>query len=298
MNGLHGVDLSSYNGIPREWKPQAGDIAWGAVKISELSAAGPYVNPDAAADWAALGAMGAGRVGYLFGHPAMSASATVGLFLDALRPLGIADGDMVALDLEVTDGLGPDAVAAWAGDVLRLLKRELDRIPLIYTFVAFAQEGNCAGLGGWPLWIAEPSAPPGRPFVPPPWRVHAVHQYEFGPPLDRDLANFLSLTAMRRALGKTAPKPPAPRRKDSAMLMNKGAGAITPFSVPAGAKNLVLTPADTAQVGVQTHDHGTQIVDLEWQPPGGKIVPIPGGVQFLHLHRVDDGTGDVSVGWE
>jgi hypothetical protein len=60
----------------------------------------------------------------------------------------------------------------------------------------------------------------------------------------------------------------------------------------------VLTPADTAQVGVQTHDHGTQIVDLEWQPPGGKIVPIPGGVQFLHLHRVDDGTGDVAVGWE
>ena len=297
MNGLRGVDVSSYNGIPREWKPQAGDIAWGAVKISELSAAGPYVNPDAGVDWAALGVMGAGRVAYLFGHPAMSASATVGLFLDELRAFGIAAGDMVALDLEVSDGLGPAAVAAWAADVLGLLKRELDREPLIYTFVAFAQEGNCAGLGDYPLWIAEPSSPPGRPFVPPPWRVHAVHQYQFGPPLDLDLANFPTLTAMRRALGKTVPKRHH-RRKGSPMLMNQGAGAITPFSVPAGAKSLVLTPTDVATVDVQTHDHGNQVVALEWQPPGGKIVPIPGGVQFLHLHRVDDGTGDVAVGWE
>ena len=82
------------------------------------------------------------------------------------------------------------------------------------------------------------------------------------------------------------------------MLMNQGMGAITPFSVPAGAKNLILTPEDTATVDVQTHDHGTQTVALEWQPPGGKVVPIPGGVQFLHLHRVDAGLGDVSVDWE
>ena len=299
MTGLQGVDLSSFNGEPGQWKPLAGDITWAAVKISELSADGPYINPDAAADLAALKAAGLGRVCYLFGHPAMAASATVDLFLSALRPLGIHDGDMVALDLEVSDGLGPAAVAAWAADVLGLLKRELDREPLIYTFVAFAQEGNCAGLGHYPLWIAEPSSPPGHPFVPPPWRVHSIHQYSFGPPLDRDLAKFGTLAAMRRALGKNSPKPPKPhRRKGSPMLLNQGKGAITPFSVPAGAKNLILTPEDTATVDVQTHDHGTQTVTLEWQPPGGKVVPIPGGVQFLHLHRVDAGLGEVSVEWE
>lgn len=299
MSGLRGVDLSSFNGTPGQWKPAAGDIAWGAVKITELSAAGPYRNPVAAADWAALEAMKAGRVAYLFGHPAMGTSATVSLFLDTLRPLGIANGDGVALDLEVSDGLGPAAVAAWAGEVLGLLKRELDRTPLIYTFVSFAQDGNCAGLGHYPLWIAAPSSPPGRPFVPPPWRVHMIHQYKFGPPLDLDLARYASLKAMQRALGKTTPKPPKPhRRKGSPMLMKPGKGSITPFSLPKTAKSLVLTPESTAIVGVQTHDHGTTDVTLAWQPPGGKVVAIPGGVQFLHLHRLDDDPGDVSVEWQ
>ena len=33
-------------------------------------------------------------------------------------------------------------------------------------------------------------------------------------------------------------------------------------------------------------------------PKSWTVVPIPGGVQFLHLHRLDDGTGDVSVEWQ
>ena len=55
---------------------------------------------------------------------------------------------------------------------------------------------------------------------------------------------------------------------------------------------------DTATVGIQTHDHGTVQVDLAWQPPGGKVVDIPGGVQFVHLHRLDGGLDDVSVTWQ
>ena len=44
-------------------------IQWAAVKFTELSAAGPYTDPDAAADWKALRAAGIGRVAYLFGSP-------------------------------------------------------------------------------------------------------------------------------------------------------------------------------------------------------------------------------------
>ncbi len=296
MKMLPGVDASSFQGPPGTWMAEAGDIAFAAVKISELSAAGSYVNPDALADLAALKARGLGRICYLFGHPAMGVTPTVDLFLSATGPV-LMDTDMVALDLEVTDGLGPAAVSAWGLAVLRLLKHRLDRQPLIYTFISFAQDGNCDGLGGFPLWIADPSSAAGKPFVPPPWRTFSVHQFSIAPPVDRDLAVFASLKDMRVALGKHVPKP---RRKDNAMpvLLNKGAGAITPYSVPAGAVNLVLTPTSTATVDVQTHDHGTQRVELEWQPPGGEKVPIPAGVQFLHLHRVDGGTDDVSVEWE
>lgn len=100
---------------------------------------------------------------------------------------------------------------------------------------------------------------------------------------------------------RPAPKPvPAAHawKDPEPMLMKRGAGAVTPLSLPSGATKIVLTPEDTATVGVQTHDHGTNQVDLAWQPPGGKTVPIPGGVQFLHLHRIDAGLGDVSVIWE
>ena len=297
MNTLRGIDLSSFQGEPGQWKELAGGIAWAGVKVSELSATGSYVDPLAAADWAALGAMGAGRVAYLFAHPAMGAKATVDLFLSALHPLGFMTGDMVAVDLEVTDGLGPAAVAAWGVEVLGLLKRELDREPILYTYISFAQDGNCAGMERFPLWISAPSSPAGKPFVPPPWQTWTMHQFSIAGPVDEDLAKFPSLAAMRRALGKTTPKP-RHRRKAAPMLMNTGKGAITPYSVPAGAKSLVLTPEDTAIVGVQAHDHGTTQVTLAWQPPGGKVVAIPGGVQFLHLHRLDDGTGDVSVEWQ
>jgi hypothetical protein len=285
MTGLHGVDVSSYNGTPGQWKPLAGNIAFGAVKISELAATGPYVNPVAAADWAALEAMKAGRVAYLFGHPAMGAAATVNLFLDTLRHLGIANGDMVALDLEVSDGLGPAAVAAWAGDVLGLLKRELDRAPLLYTFISFAQEGNCAGLGHYPLWIAEPSSPPGKPFVPPPWRTHAIHQYSLTAPLDRDLANYASLKAMRAALGKHVPAPaPKPRRHEPVQLPQ--VLSYVTISIPAGVGHVLLSAgANVAPLKYQFLPGGT------WTPltlvaqDGASVVAVPAKATQLRIQR-------------
>jgi hypothetical protein len=294
---LPGIDVSSYQGAPGRWMPLAGKISWAGVKVSELSSAGSYVDPDALADLAALKAAGHGRLPYLFGHPAMSAQRTVDLFLSALG--SALDGDDgVALDLEVTDGLSPAAVAGWAAQVATLLERETGRKPVVYTFRDFALAGYCAGLGHLPLWIADPDSPAGKPGVPAPWTSWAIHQYTDSP-LDRDVAAYPSLAAMRAALGKPAPEPKLPVWKDhEPMLMKPGAGSITPVALPSGAKKIVLTPEDTATVGVQTHDHGTLQVDLEWQPPGGKVVEIPGGVQFVHLHRIDGGKGDVSYTWE
>lgn len=288
MNGLQGVDVASFQGPPSTWAPKAGNIAFAAVKISELSAGGPYVNPDAAADWAYLGSKGLGRIGYLFGHPAMSAGATVTLFMDTLRSLGFSDGDMVALDLEVSDGLTPGAVAGWAADVLRRLKALLDREVLLYTFTAFAQEGNCAGLGAYPLWIAGPSSPPGRPFVPPPWRRHTIHQYKFGSssdPLDRDLANYASLKAMQRSLGKHVPKPtPKPRRREPMQLPQ--VLSYVSVSIPAGVKHVLLSAgANAATLKYQFLPGGT------WTPltlvaqDGASVVAVPAKATQLRVQR-------------
>ena len=163
---LPGIDVSSFQDAPGRWMPLAGKIEWAAVKFTELSAAGAYTDPVAAEDWAALKAAGMGRVAYLFGHPGMSASRTVGLFLAALGKT-LANDDGVALDLEVTDGLSPAAVSGWAQDVCGLLRQETGRPPIVYTFRDFALAGYCAGLGGHPLWIADPDSQPGKPRVPP-----------------------------------------------------------------------------------------------------------------------------------
>lgn len=295
--GLHGVDVSSWQGGPGSWQGDAGAISWAGVKFTELSGAGPYTSPVAAADWAWLGARQVGRVAYLFGHPATPVAATVSLFLAAVTQTGLADGDMICLDHEVNDGVSPAAAAGWALSVLVALGQRTGRRPLLYTFPSFAAEGNCAGLGSFPLWLADPNHPAGQPAVPAPWHGWAIHQYAITGPIDQDTANYPSLAAMRGALGKLPATQPPTLLEDETMpiLMDPGAGAVTPLAMPAGTKHLVLVTSSAAQVGVQFHNHGTTTFKLDWQPDGAQVVPVPAGVQAALLHRIDAGTADVSV---
>lgn len=199
-----GVDVSSYQGPPASWRRAAGRITWAAVKMTELEPNGTrYVNPDAAADWRYLHAHGKGRIAYLLGRPSVSASDTVELFISEVHRLGFRDRDGVALDLETTDGRSAAEVDAWALSVLRDLHRRLGRTPLLYTFLSFAQAGNCDRLGHYPLWIADPSRRRGHPRVPRPWRTWAIHQYVITGPIDRDAGNYPSQRAMFDDLGKT-----------------------------------------------------------------------------------------------
>ncbi len=197
------MDVSSYQGPPAAWRGEAGRIEWAAVKLTELEPNGlRYVNPDAAADWQYLAQQGLGRIAYLFGHPSVSPLATAEFFATELRNLSLNDADGIMLDLEVTDGLAPAQVSAWAAEVMASLRHRLHRMPLLYTYLSFAEAGNCAGLGSYPLWISDPSSPPGKPRVPAPWKTWTIHQYSITGSIDRDVAKFPSAAAMAEALGK------------------------------------------------------------------------------------------------
>ena len=199
---LHGVDVSSFQGRPAQWKAQARFFTWAAVKITELEPNGTrYVNPDAAADWAFLHRNEKVRVAYLFGHPSVSAAHTVSFFLGEMHKLGLHDGDAIALDIEVTDGRSPRAVDAWCVRVTSELRHRTMRNPIVYTFLSFAQAGNCNRLGHLPLWIADPSSR-AWPQVPHPWKTWTMHQYNITGAIDRDVAKFASRAAMAAALGK------------------------------------------------------------------------------------------------
>jgi GH25 family lysozyme M1 (1,4-beta-N-acetylmuramidase) len=198
-----GVDVASFQGPPSSWTKNAGNISWAAVKITELEPSGNrYVNPDAQADWRWLHQNGKGRIAYLFGHPSVSAASTVSFFADEIHKLGLNARDGIALDLEVSDGKTPAQVAAWGVKVVEGLFHSLERKPLVYTFLSFAEAGNCAGLGHYPLWIADPSSAMGHPRVPGPWTKWAIHQYSSSGSIDRDVGNYASEKAMFDALGK------------------------------------------------------------------------------------------------
>ena len=199
---LPGVDVASYQGSPRDWQGAAGDIAFAAVKFTEVSGGGVYQDPYAAADWEWLKQNGKGRIAYLFAHPSASVTGTVAAFKGMCGTLGLDDGDGIMLDFEVNDGLPAAAVAQWGQDVLALMQRELGRPPLLYTYLSFAWEGNCAGLERWPLWISDPSSPPGKPRIPAPWKTWAIHQHSISGNIDRDVAVWPTLAEMKTAVGK------------------------------------------------------------------------------------------------
>jgi GH25 family lysozyme M1 (1,4-beta-N-acetylmuramidase) len=202
MTLLPGVDVSSAQGDPSIWRGEAGSIKWAGVKMTEF---GPqnarYVNPDAAADWSYLAHQNLMRIGYLFGHPSSSPTETVDFFIGEITGLGLTDADGVMLDLETTDGLQPNQVNSWAAHVMAGLHQRLNRTPILYTYLDFAYAGNTASLGNYPLWISDPSSPPGHPRVPPPWKTWVIHQYVASGIIDRDLAKFATVADMEQAFG-------------------------------------------------------------------------------------------------
>lgn len=291
---LAGVDLASFQGLPAQWRGEAGRISWAAVKVTELQAGGVrYVSPTAAADWAALKELGLGRVAYMFGHPETSSATSVSLFIATMLQLGLDDGDAVALDLEQAGGQSPAQVAAWGRDVLQRLQRQAGRKPLLYTFISFAESGNCAGLQRWPLWIADPSSPAGHPRVPGPWSDWAIHQFDITGPVDLDIARYDTLAAMRAALGRGGAPATLPPPEDPVLILT-GANADTPVALPDGAKSVRLVSCGETTVNIQFPGAKVQqAVKLSWGH--GQSFDVPAGAHSLRVFRPADGAPDVPV---
>lgn len=204
MPDIKGVDLASFQGEPGQWTmlPGAQGIQWAAVKFTEVSHEhGVYENPDAKDDWDFLWKSKKGRIAYLFAHPDVSIDATIGPFAAMVNELGLLPDDGIAVDLEVTEGMSPAAVAAWAQELFASLARVFGRRPILYTFVNFIESGNCHGLDAYPLWIASLTTP-GLPQVPHPFTDWFAQQYAQNGGIDQDVAHFSTLAAMQAAMGK------------------------------------------------------------------------------------------------
>jgi GH25 family lysozyme M1 (1,4-beta-N-acetylmuramidase) len=292
-----GIDVSSYQGA-FDWLAEKGSISFGFAKATEGST---ITDPEFSWNWQQIKALGIVRGAYHFGHPRNGAANDARAFLAVVRAQGLGHSDLLALDLETTDGLAPAQVAAYARNWCAEVRAATGRIPIVYTFISFAREGNCAGLGGHPLWIADPSSPAGYPTVPAPWTTWAFHQYATTL-VDRDVFN-----GDTAALKKFANPAPARQQEDEVQtgsLVN-GANAVTPISIPFGSakeigfacdNGLQKLPAARLRVGVYNGGwdvHNPVEVD---STKGQTVIKFskPASTSVVSVQRLDAGEVNVS----
>jgi lysozyme len=249
MTMLYGDDLSVYqDAIP-------GGQDFHILKATEGTS---YVDGNFAGWWAQLA--GKLRGAYHFAHPGNDPIVEADHFVSVVGP-HLAPGDVVVLDhesLSVTrrSVLGARALAridrritelgidraTWAQQWCVRVHAKLDRAPVVYTFLSFAESGFCAELGNYPLWIADPSNSATHPRVPAPWSTWAFHQYSTAAGIDHDVFNG-DATAFR-ALGGQTPTP-LPQEDDVISgQLHFGDDGKCPLGWPAGKFTAIGFAAD------------------------------------------------------
>ncbi|MDR8412255.1 GH25 family lysozyme [Nonomuraea sp. 3-1Str] len=181
---LHGIDVSNWQGRV-DWAHHAGEgVAFAFAKATE---GGDFTDKFFGRNWQGMRENWVVCGAYHFARPKGDPAEHARHFLATLREAGgLRRGDLIAIDLETSDGLRPEQVARHARRWCRYVERHAGIRPFIYTFPNFAHGGHCAGLGDYPLWIASPSHPRGAPQVPSPWAAWTIHQYS-SRPVDRNV---------------------------------------------------------------------------------------------------------------
>lgn len=170
VTSAQGLDVSNFQG-KFNWQNAARTIpglSFGVFRLTQ-GLGGGHNSPDPDAPWnhAQIAAHGLHRGAYHFLDPGTSGAAQAESFVTQYSRLGLTAQDMLWLDNE-TPGATPAATAACAQAFMAELGRLAPHNPQgVYTFIDFARQGHCAGLGGYPLWLAFPSS--AAPAAPPPW---------------------------------------------------------------------------------------------------------------------------------
>ena len=304
MANAQGIDLSSFQ-PSFDWPAEKGRISFAFIKATEGKT---ITDPDFAVNWREAGALGIVRGAYHFGHPKNGAATDAEAFLAVVQARGLKAGDLIALDLEASDGLSPARVAEYARNWCADVHRATGHTPIVYTFLSFAEQGNCAGLGHYPLWIAEPSAPAGRPVVPRPWSTWAFHQYGTtrvgSNTVDVDVFN--GGTAALKRFANPAPSPKEETEVQTGSL-NNGASAVTAIAIPSGSAKEIGFACDNGKQGLPSARLRVAVWDGHWKVHNPVVVDSskgqavikfadPSKTSVVSVERLDAGT--VSVGYQ
>jgi lysozyme len=146
-----GVDVSSENG-PIDWNQvAAAGRTFAFVRVSDGLTT---IDSAFATNYAGAQAAGMIRGAYQYFEPNQDPVAQADLLLAQIGPLSAGDLAPV-LDVEVTDGLSPSAVASRIHTWVSTIEQATGEAPIIYTGPGFWNNSvQSAGFSSDPLWIA------------------------------------------------------------------------------------------------------------------------------------------------
>jgi GH25 family lysozyme M1 (1,4-beta-N-acetylmuramidase) len=302
MTGLaQGIDVSNYAG-EFDWAGTSG-LSFGICRASQgLGAAGTNSpDPYLSWNWPRIKEKGLARGAYHFLDPYLDGADQASYFVDTVSAVGLETADMLWLDNE-TAGASAEAVAGCAQDFMARLTALCPRNPCgVYSYWDFITSGNCAGLGGYPLWLAiYQTATPGAPA---PWASWQFWQNGGTSNHDDDVFNG---TAADLNVWISSFQPIVEDEVQSGQL-NNGANAVTVITVPPGSGTQIAFGCDNGIQGLAPAVLRVAIYDTYWHVTNSVTVDSTKGLTVLSftdaaktgvisVKRLD--AGDVVVGYE
>jgi lysozyme len=168
---LEGIDVSYYQDQP-DWNAVAGDgIVYAITRVNH----GDFMDPEFDTNWAAIKEVGLVRGAYQYFDPSGDPVTQAQTLIDKVGTLGPGDLPPV-IDVESTDGLGPEVIAANVRTWVDMVEGATGRRPLIYTGSYFWNDNvQTDEFAGYPLWIAHYTTD--CPNLPAVWGDWVFWQY-------------------------------------------------------------------------------------------------------------------------
>jgi lysozyme len=296
-----GIDVANYAG-QFDWAGTSG-LSFGICRASQGLGASGTNSPDPylSWNWPRIKDQGLARGAYHFLDPYLDGAEQASYFVNTVRAVGLETTDMLWLDNE-TAGASVTAVAACARDFMAKLTSLRPHNPCgVYSYWSFITSGNCAGLSGYPLWLAiYQTATPGAPA---PWSAWTFWQSGGTSTYDNDVFNG-SAADLSAWIGSFQPNL---EDEVQAGQLNTGASALTVIAVPWGSAKAIAFGCDNGVQGLAPAVLRVAIYDTAWHvtpsvtvdgTKGQSIVlfPDPGKTGVISVVRQD--AGEVIVGYE
>lgn len=203
---IQGIDVyhGDNGGSTIDWSAVASDgISFAFAKATQST---NFTDPMFATNWSGMKAAGLARGAYHFFDASVDPTMQASYFLGVVGTL--SPGDMLVLDLETTNGETQATILANAITFMSAVQSASGVTPMLYVSPLFLS--SYAGLGGYPLWVANYGV--SCPDVPSPWSTYTFWQSSSTGSISAisgalDLDSFNGTLAQLHALG--APTPPS-----------------------------------------------------------------------------------------